>query len=421
MHDIRWIRENPTAFDAAMQARGLAPQADSLIALDETRRNNIATLEALQAERNAVAKQIGEKKRNGEDAAQVMERAAELKEQIAALEETLQTGDALKAALEVLPNVPLADVPNGKDEADNIEVSKWGKLPNIQNPKQHFEIGEALGQMDFETAAKMSGARFVLLKHHLAKMERALAAFMLDLHTNDFGYTEMAPPFLVRDNALYGTGQLPKFSEDLYQTGGDHWLIPTSEVSLTNIVADEIVEQESLPRRYTAFTPCFRSEAGSAGRDTRGMIRQHQFSKVELVSIVVAEQGEAELERLTKAAEEVLKRLELPYRKMLLCTGDMGFSARKTYDLEVWLPGQNQYREISSCSYCGDFQGRRMNARYRAKGEKKTEFVHTLNGSGLAVGRTMVAILENYQMADGSVAIPAALQPYMGGLKVITA
>ena len=421
MHDIRWIRENPTAFDTAMQARGLAPQAEALIALDEQRRGDIAKLENLQAERNSVAKQIGEKKRAGEDAAEVMQRAGDLKTEIAALEETLQTGDALTAALEVLPNIPLADVPEGADEADNKEVLKWGELPAIESPKQHFEIGEALGQMDFETAAKMSGSRFVLLKNHLAKMERALAAFMLDLHTEEFGYTEMAPPFLVRDNALYGTGQLPKFTEDLYKTEGDHWLIPTAEVSLTNIVADEIVSEESLPRRYTAYTPCFRSEAGSAGRDTRGMIRQHQFSKVELVSIVKPEDSEAELERLTGAAEEVLKRLELPYRKMLLCVGDMGFGARKTYDLEVWLPGQNQYREISSCSYCGDFQGRRMKARFRREGEKNTEFLHTLNGSGLAVGRTMVAVLENYQQPDGSVLVPKALQSYMGGLERITA
>lgn len=421
MHDIKWIRENAAAFDAAMQARGLAPQAEQLIALDEARRADITKLEQMQAERNDVAKQIGEKKRAGEDASDVMQRAGELKAEIAALEETLQTGDALTAALECLPNIPLSDVPAGAEEGDNQEVSKWGDLPSIDDPKQHFEIGEALGLMDFETAAKMSGSRFVLLKGALARMERALAAFMLDMHTSEFDYSECAPPFLVRDNALYGTGQLPKFKEDVYHTDDDHWLIPTSEVSLTNIVADEIVAEESLPRRYTAFTPCFRSEAGSAGRDTRGMIRQHQFSKVELVSIVKGEDGEAELERLTGAAEEVLKRLELPYRKMLLCTGDMGFSARKTYDLEVWLPGQNQYREISSCSYCGDFQARRMKARFRREGEKNTEFLHTLNGSGLAVGRTIVAILENYQQAEGSVLVPKALQPYMGGLERIVA
>lgn len=421
MHDIRWIRENPKAFDDAMNARGLPPQADALIALDEKRRSNITRLNEMQAERNDVARQIGEKKRAGEDAAEVMARAATLKEEIAALEASLETADELTQALERLPNIPLAEVPLGKDESANKEVTRWGDPKTIEGAKEHFDIGEALGQMDFETAAKMSGARFVLLTKHLARLERALAAFMLDLHTNEFGYTECAPPLLVRDNALYGTGQLPKFSEDLFKTTVGHWLIPTAEVSLTNIVADSILDAGSLPRRYTAHTPCFRSEAGSAGRDTRGMIRQHQFSKVELVSIVKPEDGEAELERMTGCAEEVLKRLGLPYRKMLLCTGDMGFGARKTYDLEVWLPGQGQYREISSCSYCGDFQARRMKARFRREGEKNTEFLHTLNGSGLAVGRTMIAVLENYQQADGSVIVPEALRSYMGGLEKITA
>ncbi len=421
MHDIRWIRENPTAFDAAMKARGLEPQAEKLIALDEERRSTIAKVESMQAERNSVAKQIGEKKRAGEDATEVMARAASLKAEIAEIEASLETGDALTAALEKLPNMPMAGVPEGLDESDNKERIRWGEVKEIENAKQHFDIGEALGQMDFETAAEMSGSRFVLLSKHLARLERALASFMLDLHTSEAGYTEVVPPYLVRDNALYGTGQLPKFEEDLYKTDGDHYLIPTSEVPLTNIVANQIVAEETLPRRYTAYTPCFRSEAGSAGRDTRGMIRQHQFTKVELVSIVKPEDGEAELERLTLAAAEVLRRLELPYRKVLLCTGDMGFSARKTYDLEVWLPGQQQYREISSCSYCGDFQARRMKARFRREGEKNTEFLHTLNGSGLAVGRTIVAILENYQQPDGSVLVPKALQPYMGGLERITA
>jgi len=420
MHDIKAIRENPEAFDSAMHRRGLAPQAQALIALDEVRRSAITRMEELQAERNAVAKQIGEKKRAGEDATEVMTRAAQLKEEIATLEASLAQGDALTKALEVLPNRLADDVPTGADEADNTEIARWGEPVEIENAKQHFEIGESLGMMDFETAAKMSGARFVLLKGPLARMERALAALMLDIHTQEFGFEECSPPALVRDNALYGTGQLPKFAEDLYQTGG-HYLIPTAEVSLTNIVADEILTEAALPKRFTAHTLCFRSEAGSAGRDTRGMIRQHQFSKVELVSIVKPEEGEAELERLTSAAEEVLKRLELPYRKMLLCSGDIGFSAQKTYDLEVWLPGQGQYREISSCSYCGDFQGRRMKARFRREGEKGTEFVHTLNGSGLAIGRTMVAILENYQQADGSVLVPEALQPYMGGLERIVA
>ncbi|MEE3059099.1 MAG: serine--tRNA ligase, partial [Pseudomonadota bacterium] len=313
------------------------------------------------------------------------------------------------------PNIPLADVPKGVDEDDNQEVRQIGEVGGVNAAAQHFEIGEALGQMDFEAAATLSGARFVVLRDDLARLERALGNFMLDLHTSEFGYREINPPVLVRDDAVFGTGQLPKFSEDLFRTENGYWLTPTAEVTLTNLVRDQITDATDLPLRFTAMTPCFRSEAGSAGRDTRGMIRQHQFSKVELVSIVEPDDGESELERLTACAEEVLKRLGLSYRVMLLCAGDMGFSARKTYDLEVWLPGQNSYREISSCSYCGDFQGRRMNARFRHADEKSTHYVHTLNGSGLAVGRTLVALLENYHQEDGSVLIPEALQAYMGG------
>ena len=421
MHDIKWIRENTAAFDAAMKLRGLDAQSAKLIELDDTRRTDIAKLENMQAERNAVAKQIGEKKRAGEDASDVMSRAAALKEEIAKLEETLQTGDALTEALEVLPNIMSSQVPQGADEADNVEISKWGELVAIENAKQHFEIGETLGQMDFETAAKLSGSRFVILRKHLARLERALASFMLDSHLDEFGYEETTIPTLVRDQAMYGVGQLPKFEEDSFKTTNDYRLIPTSEVPLTGQVADEILAETQLPLRYASYSQCFRSEAGSAGRDTRGMIRQHQFSKVELVSIVKPEDSEAEHERKLQAAETILQKLELPYRVMLLCSGDTGFSAQKTYDLEVWLPGQGQYREISSVSNCGDFQARRMKARFRREGEKKTEFLHTLNGSGLAVGRTIVAILENYQQPDGSVKVPTALIPYMGGLEVISA
>ncbi len=421
MHDIKWIRENTAAFDAAMKLRGLDAQSAKLIELDDTRRTDIAKLENMQAERNAVAKQIGEKKRAGEDASDVMSRAAALKEEIAKLEETLQTGDALTEALEVLPNIMSSQVPQGADEADNVEISKWGEPVAIENAKQHFEIGETLGQMDFETAAKLSGSRFVVLRKHLARLERALASFMLDSHLDEFGYEETTIPTLVRDQAMYGVGQLPKFEEDSFKTTNDYRLIPTSEVPLTGQVADEILAETQLPLRYASYSQCFRSEAGSAGRDTRGMIRQHQFSKVELVSIVKPEDSEAEHERKLQAAETILQKLELPYRVMLLCSGDTGFSAQKTYDLEVWLPGQGQYREISSVSNCGDFQARRMKARFRREGEKKTEFLHTLNGSGLAVGRTIVAILENYQQPDGSVKVPTALIPYMGGLEVISA
>ena len=418
MHDIKFIRENPDAFDAGLRRRGLEPRAGELLALDKEARKFIQALEDLQSRRNASSKLIGQAKakKDEAEAARLMKEVEDIKAQMPAAEaEQKKYQDQLQAILEALPNLPAEDVPNGTDEAHNAELRKWGEPARPNHAKEHFDIGEALGQMDFETAAKISGARFVLLTGGLARLERAIANLMLDTHTEEFGYTECAPPVLVKGEAMYGTGQLPKFAEDSFQTTNEHWLIPTAEVSLTNIVADAILEEETLTRRYTAYTPCFRSEAGSAGRDTRGMIRLHQFSKVELVSITKPEDSVAEHERMTECAEAILKKLELPYRTMTLCTGDMGFGAQKTYDIEVWLPGQNRYREISSCSNCGDFQARRMNARFKRVGAKKPEFVHTLNGSGLAVGRTLVAILENYQQADGSVAIPAALQPYMGG------
>ncbi len=420
MHDIRAIRTHPDAFDAAMAQRGLAPQSAAILAEDEARRSAQTKLQDLQSERNTLSKSIGGLKKDGqhEAADAAMAKVAEIKDLMADLETQEQAAaTALTSLLETLPNAPMADVPQGEDEDDNAEVRRWGEPRSFDfEPKQHFDVGEGLGMLDFEQAAHMSGARFAVLKGQLARLERALASFMLDLHTNDNGLTEVAPPFLVRSNALYGTGQLPKFEEDLFKTDSEHYLIPTSEVPLTNLVADQIVAAETLPQRYTAFTPCFRSEAGSAGRDTRGLIRMHQFNKVEMVSIVEPDQSEAELERMTGCAEAILQALDLPYRVMLLCSGDMGFSARKTYDLEVWLPGQGTYREISSCSNCWDFQARRMNARTRGKAEKETRFVHTLNGSGLAVGRTMVAILENHQQADGSVHLPPVLHPYMGGI-----
>jgi seryl-tRNA synthetase len=500
--DIKWIRDNPDAFDAGLEKRGIAPGGDvkfaaELIALDEARRKVVTRLQEAQARRNAASKEIGKAKAAKDEA-----KAQALMAEVNALKDALAKGEdeqkaadqVLHAALSVIPNTPREDVPEGKDEHGNVEQRKVGtppKLVGVNKPLQHFEIGERLGLMDFETAAKLSGARFVVLKGALARMERALGAFMLDLHTTEFGYTEIAPPIMVRDDTMYGTAQLPKFEEDQFQSlkqasfenivdrfaqkyhrdhflpwtkeaehqralgwtteqinkasadknwdavlaqvkeevGADFaahpmerfWLIPTAEVPLTNLVREKITDEAELPIRVTAFTPCFRAEAGAAGKDTRGMIRQHQFSKVELVSITTPEQSLAEHERMTACAEEVLKRLGLAYRTMLLCTGDMGFASQKTYDIEVWLPGQDTYREISSCSVCGDFQARRMNARYRPKGGKGTEFVHTLNGSGLAVGRTLIAILENYQQADGSVAIPDELQRYMGGLKKIEA
>jgi seryl-tRNA synthetase len=481
--DIKWIRDNPEAFDAGLKKRGLAPLSAELIALDETRRAHVTKLQEAQARRNAASKDIGKAKAAKDDA-----KASELMAEVAALKDVLAKGEEgereldakLRDALSVIPNLPLDDVPLGKDEKDNKEVRKVGAPPQFDfAPKQHFEIGEALGLMDFATAAKISGARFVVLKGALARLERALGAFMLDLHTGENGYTENIVPLLVKDHAAYGTGNLPKFAEDLFATSkllapeerigeanerlharlvpkelmakkwserveyieanynveqildvvGDEftkvpmerllWLIPTAEVSLTNFVREEILDEAKLPMRLTAHTPCFRSEAGAAGKDTRGMIRQHQFSKVELVSITTPEESLGEHERMTSCAEEVLKRLGLPFRTILLCTGDMGFASQKTYDIEVWLPGENTYREISSCSVCGDFQARRMNARYKPKGAKDTRFVHTLNGSGLAVGRTLIAVLENYQQADGSVVIPEVLRPYMGGLAKI--
>lgn len=420
MHDIKFIRENPEAFDEAMKKRGLPPQAEPILKLDREKRQLQTELQELQSKRNQFAKEIGMAKAKGGDAAAIMAEAKTVNERIAFIETKTTEEDELSKLLSTLPNMPESSVPVGKDETANVKVREHGSKKSFSfSPKEHFDLGEKLGLMDFERATKIAGTRFVVLKSQLARLERALGNFMLDLHTKEFGYTEVAPPFLVRSNALYGTGQLPKFEADLFKTTTDHYLIATSEISLTNLVADEIINDAELPLRFTAYTPCFRSEAGSAGKDTRGMIRQHQFTKVELVSITHPDKSEEEHERMTKCAEEVLKRLGLHYRVMLLCSGDMGFSAKKTYDIEVWLPGQNAYREISSCSNCGDFQARRMKARYRPKDSKNTQFVHTLNGSGLAVGRTLIAVLENYQQEDGSIQIPDALQPYMGGLTVI--
>lgn len=474
MHDLKEIRENPDRFDAGLARRGLAPRAAEILALDAKSRALTTELQDLQTKRNSASKAIGAAKAKKDEA-----EAQRLLAEVDGVKQAMPKLEAEEAAfkkqlddiLAAIPNLPAADTPDGKDESENVEVRKWGEPKRLNYAREHFDIGEALGLMDFETAAKMSGARFVLLKGALARMERAIANLMLDTHTGEFGYTECVPPLIVKGNSLFGTSQLPKFSEDLYPLAfrqsikraawenllrrsiegefnlGDNglpsereiasraveyargefgsetyeslWLIPTAEVSLTNIVADLIVDAEELPLRFTAWTPCFRSEAGAAGKDTRGMIRMHQFSKVELVSITAPDKSVEEHERMTQCAETILKKLDLPFRTVALCTGDMGFAARKTYDIEVWLPGQNRYREISSCSNCGDFQARRMKARFRKKGEKGTEFVHTLNGSGLAVGRTLVAVLENYQQEDGSVAVPDALVPYMGGVKVI--
>jgi seryl-tRNA synthetase len=423
MHDIRYIRENPEAFDAALARRGLDAVTGALLNLDSAWRKLNSELDAALAQRNDASGRIGRAKASGDEALarQLMDEVARLKSQIPELE--ARTGEAkanLDAAMNAIPNLPDLAVPQGSDENDNAIVHTHGNIRNFAfTAREHFDVGGPLG-LDFETAQKVSGARFAYLRGGVARLSRALGQFMLDLHTTEFGYQEIAPPILVRDNALYGTGQLPKFAEDQFQTTDGRWLIPTAEVSLTNIVNGEIVDQASLPLRFTALTPCFRSEAGAAGKDTRGLIRQHQFEKVELVSICRPEESDAEHERMTACAEAVLDRLELPFRRMLLCTGDMGFSAQKTYDLEVWLPGQGRYREISSCSNCGDFQARRMNARYRPEGEKGTRFLHTLNGSGLAVGRALVAVIENYQEEDGSVTIPSALLPYMGGMTQIS-
>jgi seryl-tRNA synthetase len=478
MHDIRFIREHPQAFDAALKRRGLEPQAQRLIALDEKRREKILALETAQARRNAASKEIGEakKKKDEAKAQELMNEVAGLKESIPALEgDEKERSKELNAALAEIPNLPADDVPDGKDADDNVERHHFGaKREYAFAPKQHFDLGEALGQMDFETAAKLSGARFVVLKKGLARLERALGQFFLDVHTSEpHSYIEVVPPLLVRDDVMFGTAQLPKFREDQFsayrevslqerdqravkkwihcylldkldQLGwlpgnldipvaaamlfadkesesvrDDFWLIPTAEVPLTNLVRESILDEAQLPLRYTACTPCFRAEAGAAGKDTRGMIRQHQFTKVELVSITTPEQSKDEHERMLACAEEVLKRLELHYRVVTLCAGDMGFAAQKTYDIEVWLPGQNMYREISSCSNCGEFQARRMDARYRTKEGRNVRHVHTLNGSGVAVGRALIAVMETYQQADGSIAVPDALAPYMGGIKKI--
>jgi seryl-tRNA synthetase len=424
MHDIRFIRENPAAFDAGLKKRNLAPLSSEILDVDKRRRAAISESEAIQARRKSLSQQVGMAKRQGQNADALMA-------EVAGLEASLKAGETLAAELdaeltrrlEVLPNLPFDDVPDGTDETANVEIRRVGGQRNFSfKPKDHADLGEATGEMDFAAAGRMSGARFVVLKKHLARLERALAQFMLDLHTSEEGgYTEVNPPFLVRDSAVYGVGQLPKFAEDMFHTDNGFWLIPTAEVPLTNLVSDQVLDEKQLPLRYTAWTPCFRSEAGSAGKDTRGMIRQHQFPKVELVSITTPEQSDEEHQRMTGRAEEVLKRLGLPFRTIVLCGGDMGFGSRKTFDIEVWLPGQSAYREISSCSNMGDFQARRMNARYRPKEGKGTRFLHTLNGSGLAVGRTLIAVIENYQNEDGSVTVPDALRSYMGGLETIPA
>ena len=470
MHDIKWIRENPGAFDAGLKRRGLEAESARLLELDEKRRITIMKVEQMQARRNAASKEIGAAKKNKDEAAAqaLMGEVTALKEQIPALEaEEKKFSKDLDDVLAAIPNLPSAEVPDGNDEHDNVEHHHFGAKRNYPfGPKQHFELGEELRQMDFETAAKLSGARFTVLKSGLARMERALGQFFIDLHTSEHGYTEIAPPLLVRDEVMYGTAQLPKFWEDQFETfpgnlykelmlegfktvwngaldeaeangiksarhtgqlvpemklkreGRRLWLIPTAEVSLTNLVRESIVEEAELPMRLTAYTPCFRAEAGAAGKDTRGMIRQHQFNKVELVSITTPEESKNEHERMLSCAEEVLRRLGLHYRVVTLCTGDMGFASQKTYDIEVWLPGQGMYREISSCSNCGDFQARRMDARYRPKGGSP-RFVHTLNGSGVAVGRALIAVMETWQQEGGSIAVPDALQGYMGGKKVI--
>ncbi len=423
MLDIKWIRDNPEALDAALAKRGAEPLSASLIALDEKRRSVVQALQDMQSRRNAASKEIGAAMGQKD-----MALADKLKAEVAHLKDTMPAAEEderrlnaeLSDTLSRIPNIPHDDVPVGRDENDNVVTRVTGQKPGWNHPaKEHYEIGEALGYMDFERATKLSGSRFTVLTGPLARLERALGQFMIDLHTSEHGYTEVSSPLMVRAETLYGTGNLPKFEEDLFKTTDGRYLIPTAEVTLTNLVAGDIIDQEKLPLRFTALTPSFRSEAGSAGRDTRGMLRQHQFWKCELVSITDAESSIAEHERMTACAEEVLKRLGLHFRTLTLCTGDMGFGSRKTYDLEVWLPGQNTYREISSCSVCGDFQARRMNARYRGKDGKGTTFVHTLNGSGTAVGRCLIAVMENYLNEDGSITIPDVLLPYMGGLTKI--
>jgi seryl-tRNA synthetase len=444
VHDIRWIREHPQQFDRGLERRGLEPLADDLLKIDERRRAIITRLEQAQARRNAASKEIGEAKKAKDEArAQaLMAEVGKLKSSIPAMEaEEKQVSQELDDRLAEIPNLPLDEVPDGADADANVEHHRFGARRDYGfPPKQHFELGEALGQMDFETAAKLSGARFVVLQKGLARMERALGQFMLDVHTQEHGYAEVSPPLLVRDEAMFGTTQLPKFRDDQFMagraladkdeaashTGTSHdqiadrlWLIPTAEVSLTNLVRESILDEIELPLRFTACTPCFRAEAGAAGKDTRGMIRQHQFTKVELVSITTPEHSRDELERMLSCAEEILRRLELHYRVVTLCAGDMGFGSQKTYDIEVWLPGQDAYREISSCSVCGDFQARRMQARYRTKEDRKVRLVHTLNGSGVAVGRALIAVMETYQQGNGSIVVPDALRHYMGGVEVI--
>jgi len=426
MYDIRWIRENAEAFDRGLQRRGLEKLSSSLLALDDQRRAAIGKSQGAQERRNALSKEIG-KAMGQKDLAlaeQLKAEVASLKEQVPALEaEEKAAVETLNEQLAAIPNAPFEEVPDGADEHGNVLLHAHGTKPEergllkgVNDPKEHYELGEALGQMDFEKAAKLSGSRFVVLDRQIARLNRAIGQFMLDTHVEEHGYTEVNPPLMVRDDAMFGTAQLPKFRDDQFRAGEDHWLIPTAEVPLTNLVRESILSEEELPRRFTALTPCFRAEAGSAGRDTRGMLRQHQFEKVELVSITAPEKSREEHERMLACAENVLKKLDLHYRVMTLCTGDMGFASQKTYDIEVWLPGQKTYREISSCSVCGDFQARRMNARYKTRDGKGPFFVHTLNGSGTAVGRALIAVMENYQNADGSITVPDVLVPYMRGV-----
>lgn len=426
MLDIKWIRDNPDKLDDALRSRGAAPIGPELVRRDEERRAHLKALQDWQGQRNEASKEIGKAKASGDAARadEVLRTVADLKTRIQDGERREREIDAeMSSLVATLPNVPLADVPEGPDESGNVEVRRVGDKPSFAfTPREHFELGEALGLMDFDRAARMSGSRFTILRGDLARLERALGQFMVDTHTREFGYEEVSPPLLVRDDALFGTGQLPKFADDLFRTTDGRWMIPTAEVSLTNLVREEIMDEAVLPLRFTALTPSFRSEAGSAGRDTRGMLRQHQFYKAELVSVTTPEQSLAEHERMTEAAETVLRKLGLHFRTVVLCTGDMGFSSQKTYDIEVWLPGQNAFREISSCSVCGDFQARRMNARYRPAGEKQApRFVHTLNGSGTAVGRALIAVMENYQNEDGSITMPEVLRPYMHGTERIGA
>lgn len=424
MHDIRAIRENPAAFDAALSRRGDQPVSSELLAMDEARRAKIQAAETAQAEANKAAKEVGAAKGRGDEAEFERLRAlvAEKKQQIAALNEEAKAQDAaLTARLAEIPNLPANDVPDGADEADNVEINRWGTPREIDNPLEHFDIPAVKSGMDFETAAKISGSRFVLLSGAVARVNRALAQLMLDVHTQDNGLTEVNTPVLVRDEAMYGTDKLPKFGDDSYRTEEGMWLIPTSEVPLTYIAAGHVIDEGDLPRRYTAHSLCFRSEAGSAGRDTAGMLRQHQFEKVEMVSVTHPDESDAEQKRMLRCAEDILERLEIPYRTVVLCTGDMGFGARRTFDIEAWLPGQGTFREISSVSTTGDFQARRMNARFKPKDGGKPQFVHTLNGSGLAVGRCLIAVLENGQQPDGSVRLPAALHGYLGGKTQIAA